>query len=875
MVKVKKRNGTITDFDENKIIKAVTRAITASKPKDYNKGVLESEIKGVAPLIAANITTYVKNLENVSIEEIHNNVEEELMKLAYYDAAKVYILYREKKREKRAKEREEKRKLLNIEGELDHVSEKFSLNALRVLESRYLIKDEHLKPIENPTELFERIATHVGCANILYDESIFDITANYPPDTWTVNGLLTGYNDYSIKDPEEYEQLNLSIGKYKLNGYNLKQLESLYSKLNQESKMKIKFDEVLNMIKDGKFDKYEKVIKSYFDLMVSQRFMPNTPTIANSGRRLGQLSACFTLPIYDNIISIMDSAKHMAQIFQSGGGVGINYSNLREKGAIISSTSGTSSGPVSFMGIINTITDVVKSGGVRRGANMSILNINSPDIREFIHAKETPHVLENFNVSVGIDKKFWECYRENKPYELISPHTNEVKGYINPRDILNEIAQSAWNSAEPGCIFIDNANKYHVMKDLKGEIQVTNPCGEQFIFPYESCNLGSINLAKFVKDDIVDWEALGKVVYLCVEFLDSIIDINKYPIDQINDESWKTRRIGLGVMGVADLLYILNIPYNSKESYELQEQIAQFISYKAVEKSIEISKKRGSFPYYEQTECKNGRLDISGIYEGSLTNILTLDWEKLLQDVKDVGIRNVYCLTVAPTGSISMIADCSSGIEPQFALVFEKKVAVGNFIYVNPYLEKYLKDNDIEFDDENKNIIAKTGSCGSTSLPNKVKNIFVTSMDIHYIDHVLVQAVWQRWIDNSISKTVNMANNVTSTDILNLYLFAHEIGCKGTTIYRDGSRHTQVLYTENMENKELKASEYALNIYNEKMNYIKLEQQLEDNNQILKDTTAMEELIKSHNKDICPNCNGYTAKIEGCATCIKCGVSFC
>lgn len=870
MIKVKKRNGTIVDFNKDKIVSAVNKALKAAKIDNNEIG------KDIAHSIYQSI-----DREQVTIEEIHGMVETELMEKGFSEAARSYILYRYKKKEKLIRERQEKKKLLNIDGMLDVVSEKFSLNSLRVLESRYLIKDENMKIIETPTQLFERIATHVGCANIMYDERVFDKDRkDNITDVDYSDGETVIYYDFVPKDESEYEGIDFHIGKYKLNKYNIKQLESLYLKLYDEFKMKVKWSAILDMLKTGEFDKYEKTIKSYFDLMVNQKFMPNTPTIANAGNKLGQLSACFVIDMEDNIESIMDTAKNMAIIFKSGGGVGINYGKLREEGAPISTTSGTSSGPISFMNIINTVTDTVKQGGKRRGANMGSMSSSHPDILKFIHAKETPGVLENFNVSVGIDAKFWECYKENKPYELISPSTGKVKATVNPRDFMKEIARSAWASSEPGVLLFDNSNKYNVMKNLKGELNSTNPCGEQYLYPYESCNLGSINLTKFVKNKLFDFESFGQVIDTCVEFLDSVIDVNKYPINEIDRESWKTRRIGLGVMGIADLLYILEIPYNSKESYELQEHIAQFLTYRALLKSIKLAKSRGSFPYFNETLCKDGKVDVAGILEGSITKGASfVDWQEVQDDIIKYGLRNINVDMVAPTGSISMIADCSSGIEPVFALAFEKKVAVGNFYYVNPYLESYLKKHNIDYDEELLKTIAKSGSCQNVDLPDDVKKIFVTSMDIHGIDHVVAQAVWQRWMTNAVSKTCNLPNNVTPDDVENIYLFAHEIGLKGITIYRDGSRETQVLYTENMENKQLKVSDYGAKIYSDIMdNDVKqLATIRNENSRVLLEATDGFHRTRYQTSNVadCPKCGKQMIKYDGCKRCMECNLSMC
>ncbi len=636
----------------------------------------------------------------------------------------------------------EKQKLLNLTV-LDEVSERFSLNSLRVLASRYLLRNDKGEIIENPTQLFERVAILVTISDLLHDDRIYNRDGDF---TFHEFG-----GDYT----------NLCIGKYKLNEYHVKTLVNLYCELNNDGNMSESFDVILHLIHNGVFDHFETNIEEYMELMISQKFLPNSPTLMNAGTRLGQLSACFVLDIQDDIGDIMDTTKNAAMIFKTGGGVGINYSNLRKEGAIVSSTSGVASGPVSFMEIINSVTNVIKQGGKRRGANMGILDADHPDIVKFITNKQTPGILENFNVSVGL----WE---EPSKYKHI-----------------NIIAESAWKSAEPGIIFFDNMNKHNPFAKARGgPIRATNPCGEQGLYPNESCNLGSINLAKFVDSeghfDLAEYKSTVKI---CTRFLDNIIDVNKYPTDEIHEASKESRRIGLGVMGVADMLYKMNIPYNSELGNNVMENMAANLTLWSMRESIEISKERGSYELFSKTELA---LPISGPD--------TFEWSLLLGDMKHDGIRNVVTTTVAPTGSIAMIAECSNGIEPTFALAYKKTVAVGDFYYTNEILEDKLKACGLYNKSLLKAIANNGGSLQTLDLPQEIKDVFVTAMDIDFKDHIKTQAIWQKWIANSISKTINMPESATKEDVLEAYILAHKLGCKGLTIYRDKSRENQVLH---------------------------------------------------------------------------------
>ncbi len=650
----------------------------------------------------------------------------------------------------------------------------------------------------------------------------------------------------------------------------------LYRELAKNGHMKVGIEELLSMLEDNMFDRYEEQVKAYYDLMVNMDFLPNSPTLMNAGARLGQLSACFVLDMQDDMYSIMKTSSDAALIFKSGGGVGINYSNLRPEGDIVASTSGVASGPVSFMRIIDTITDVVKQGGKRRGANMGILEIWHPDIEKFITAKTTPGVLENFNVSVGIWDDFWRAYEEGIKYPLRNPRNGKIMKYIDAKQLLDLIAISAWKSAEPGVIFLDNINKYNVMKRVQGLVRATNPCGEQSLYPYESCNLGSINLANLVTRQVdgsykFDWQRYEQVIRLATRFLDNIIDVNKYPVEEIDVASKLSRRIGLGIMGLADLLFKLKIVYNSSEGYEFMARLAEALSYYSMDESVEIAKSRGAFPLYNESEYVNGKIPIAGYYEDKHT----YDWEGLIEKIKRYGIRNSQTTTVAPTGTISMIADCSSGIEPIFALVFEKRVTVGSFFYINKRFEEALKEHGLYSNELLAKIADNYGSIKGLGL-DMLEQVFVTAMDIHWADHVMAQAVWQKWISNAIAKTINMPNDSTADDVKCSYLLAYSLGLKGITVYRDGSRQQQVLHiTSDKKEKayEIIPSSYVLeHIKNLKDEYI-----IKEVSRALKGRSSYLQSISISKSDesICPICKGKIMFTEGCNLCIECGWSSC
>ncbi|KAA0002002.1 MAG: vitamin B12-dependent ribonucleotide reductase [Thermoplasmata archaeon] len=569
---------------------------------------------------------------------------------------------------------------------------KLTKNALKVLEKRYLLKDENGKVIETPDQMFHRVAHDIALADEKYGEDV------------------------------------------------------------------------------------KKTEREFYEIMSNLLFIPNSPTLMNAGTSIQQLSACFVIPIEDSMKSIFEAVKNTALIHQSGGGTGFSFSRIRPKGDIVKSTGGVASGPISFMKVFNAATDVIKQGGRRRGANMGILHVTHPDILEFIKCKDDPKELTNFNISVAVSDEFMEKVEKGEDYELINPRTKEQVGKLNAKEVFDMITEHAWRTGEPGIIFLDEINRHNPTPHV-GMIESTNPCGEQPLLPYESCNLGSINLSKFVKGNDIDWDALKDVVWKAVHFLDNVIDRNKYPIPQIKKMTLANRKIGLGVMGFADLLIQLRIPYDSEEALEMAEKIMKFIQDEARMASVELGKQRGSFPNFK----------------GSI-------W-----DGKYPAMRNATVTTIAPTGTISIIAGCSSGIEPLFAISFMRNVLdKGDKLYeVNPYFEKIAKELGFYSDELMKKIAENNGSVkGIEEVPVEWQRIFVTALDIDPEWHVRMQASFQKYTDNATSKTINLREEASIEDVRKAYMLAYKLKCKGITVYRYGSRPEQVLVVKEEEKEK-------------------------------------------------------------------------
>jgi ribonucleoside-diphosphate reductase alpha chain len=673
--KVRKRDGTIVDFDKEKIVNAIFKAAQAVGGSDRN------EAERVADLVVKYLNELFKDEEIPTVEDIQDLVEKALIETGHATTAKAYILYRHRKNIER-----EMKKILGVRDDL-----KLSLNAIQVLERRYLRKDEKGRVIETPGQLFRRVASYIASAEKKF-----------------------GADDETVKYYED----------------------------------------------------------AFYEIMTSFEFLPNSPTLMNAGTDLGQLSACFVIGVPDDIEGIFDAVKHAAIIHKTGGGTGFAFSYLRPKGDFVKSTAGVASGPLSFMTAFDNMTNVIKQGGRRRGANMGVLHVWHPDIEEFITAKQTPGVLENFNLSVAVDDKFMKAVENDGDYELINPRTKEPVRTIKARSLFKLIAYSAWKCAEPGILFIDEINRKNPTP--KYPIYATNPCGEVPAPDFESCNLGSINLSKFAEIDWskthwkkkINWQRLRYVVRLATQFLDNVVELNKYPIDKIREMTLLHRRIGLGVMGFARMLTKIGIRYDSEDGYAVAEEVMKFITDEARKMSHEMGRARGSFPGFKDSI-----------------------WAK-----KYDAMRNATVTSIAPTGTISMIANTSSGIEPLFSLAYIKTVMDGTKLYyVDDVFEHVLKVRGLYDHDLMQKVISSGSIQDIDEIPKEIRNVFVVAYDIKPEDHVKMQAAFQKYTDLGVSKTINMPYEATVEDVEKAYMLAWKLGCKGITIYRDRSRSEQVL----------------------------------------------------------------------------------
>lgn len=769
---IRKRDGRVVDFDAANITEAIFKAIRATSGNDRKLAARLSE------KVAETLENEAKAGQIPAVEEVQDIVERILIEEGRAKIAKHYILYRQKRKELR----EEKRLVLE-KDEIDEVDKKFDTNALRVLKSRYLRKDEKGRLIETPKQLFTRVATHAALPDLIYDKRVYSRKGGEPQHA--VESFDNAANENKIL-----------IGKYKLNRYHLEAVKRMYDRASKEGNMKIPWSQFLDMIRSGRMGEHEKSITEFYDIMVNRQFMPNTPAIANFGNPLGMGSACFVLGVDDSLESIFTTLKDTAIIHQAGGGTGFNFSNLRPEGDFVSTTHGVASGPLSFMKLFDTMTDVIKQGGMRRGANMGILNSNHPDIEKFITAKEGNKAMKNFNISVLIMPDLWKHMETGEPYPLTNPRNGKIVKYVDPRQLFDRIVYQAWESAEPGVIFFDRVNEFNPFYEHLGPIVTTNPCGEVLLYPNEPCNLGSVNVWAFVKEDdngetYVDWDDMSRVTKLATRFLDNVIDVNKWPLQAIEDMARSTRKVGVGVMGVGDMLFELGLPYNSEEGRHFMEQLMEFINYWTKFESVELSKERGPMPFLDKSFYPAGKLPFRGSVQKEKWHF---DWNALIEEVKKHGVRNGYTTIIAPTGSISMIAGTSSGMEPVYSLVFEKNVKVGSFYYIDPVFERVMRKEGLYDDQLIGDISEHAGSIQKIAyIPPALKRVFTVALDITPEDHIRALAAFQAWVDSSISKTNNFPANATVEYMKQSYMLAYTLGCKDVTVFRDTSIKEQVL----------------------------------------------------------------------------------
>lgn len=669
--RIKKRDGRIVEFDSSKIAEAIWKAQKAVGLED----------KLLATSFAEEV---VKQLENrlepgeiPSVEQVQDFVEKTLIENGQASCAKAYILYRQK--------RSRIRRIKTLLGVVDEL--KLPLNAVLVLERRYLKKDERGKVTESTGQMFRRIAKSIA------------------------------------------------------------EVEKRYGKSNAE------------------IISYEN---EFYRMMTELIFLPNSPTIMNAGTMFRQLSACFVLPIEDSIESIFDTLKAAAIIHKTGGGTGFSFSRLRPRGDVVRTTGGIASGAISFAKIYDTATEVMKQGGRRRGANMGILRVDHPEIMDFIVAKEKEGVLKNFNISVAVTDKFMKAIEEDDDFRLVNPRNEETVETLKARAIWNLMVMMAWKNGEPGLIFLDAINRHNPTPKL-GQIESTNPCGEQPLLPYESCNLGSIDVSKFVGGDgSMDWDKLRQTVRLAVRFLDNVIDANVYTLPEIEKITKGNRKIGLGVMGFADMLIKMGTRYNTEEGLQKGEKLMKFITSEARKTSAALGEEKGSFP--------------------NLRGSTLEDRYKTM--------RNATVTTIAPTGTVSIIAGCSQGIEPLFGIVYIREVAESlgrSLIEINPLFESLALKEGFYDEELIKKIARKTSIQDVVEIPERIKRLFTVSHDIEAEWHVRMQAAFQKHTDNAVSKTINFPNRATPDDVEKAYRMAYKLGCKGVTVYRHGSREIQVL----------------------------------------------------------------------------------
>jgi len=675
---VRKRDGSIVPFDEGKVRHAIQRAAFDVLNHQERADSIARRVKG---LVMDRLARACKGTIP-GVEEIQDAIEAVLMEEGHAEIAKSYILYRENRSQVRFA-----KSVLGLKDDL-----KLPVNAVEILQRRYLLKDDDRQIIETPSELFRRVAHHVVQAE-----------ANYR------SGLGTG-----------------------------------------------------------------EVEEAFYRMMRQREFLPNSPTLMNAGTPLGQLSACFVLPVEDSVEGIFRTLADMAKIHQTGGGTGFGFSRLRPRGDLVGSTRGHASGPISFMSIFDKATEVIVQGGRRRGANMGVLRCDHPDIGDFIEAKIGSNAFRNFNLSVGVTSKFMRAVASDRPFDLLNPRTGRNVRQLGARSLFDRIVNAAWRTGDPGLIFLDQVNRHNPTPQV-GLIEATNPCGEVPLLSYESCILASINLDRMTKAGgtrartrrvTVDWDKLRDRIHWGVRFLDDVIDVNRYPLESIRAVTFGNRKIGLGIMGFADMLIRLGIPYDSSEAVAFAARLMRFVHKESLAASEKLARERGVFPNFKRSIYAKGHRKL----------------------------RNATVNTIAPTGTISILAGCSSGIEPLFAVSFVRNVLSGTRLFEShPLFEEIAKDRGFYSPELLAEVAKRSSLAQIKGIPSDVKRLFVTAFDVAGHQHLKIQAAFQRYTDNAVSKTINLPADATVEDVREIYLEAHRLRCKGITIYRYGSKPGQVL----------------------------------------------------------------------------------
>jgi ribonucleoside-diphosphate reductase alpha chain len=685
VLKITKRDGRIVDFNPDKIATAIFKAAQAvgESKQDLAKALAQRVIE----LTNSRFTD-----KTPSVEDMQDIVEETLIASGEAKIAKAYILYRQK----RAELRNLKKALL--QGQTDEEVD-LSLNALKVLEKRFLKKDADGKLLETPSQMFRRVAANIAQADAFYGGNIQETT------------------------------------------------------------------------------------EKFYERMRKLEFLPNTPTLMNAGTSMQQLVSSFVLPVEDSIESIFDALKHAAMIHKTGGGTGFSFSKLRPKHDIIVTSQGQSTGPTAFMRLFDSSTSIIKEGGVQRGANIGILRVDHPDVLEFINLKADGKSFTNFNLSVGVTDTFMEAVANDREYHIVNPRTRQPVTTLSARGVFDNIIALAWQRGDPGLIFLDRINQQNPMLNT-GELEATDPCGDQPLMPYESAPLGAINVLSCVKQNDFDWEKLKGLVHDAVHFLDNVIDVNRYPLPEIEKASKATRKIGVGIMGFADALYHLGIPYDSEEGLACAEKIMKFVKDEAMAKSIALGEQRGTFPAWSESTFAQ----------------------------RSLPLRNAGLITIAPTGTVSMIADISPSIEPNFAISYVKNVMGDtDLVYVNKVFSKIAKKRGFYSDQLMRDIAERGGIQNVAEVPDELKKVFVTAQEISPEWHIRMQAAFQKHVDNAISKTINFPADASLHEVSQGFLLAYKLGCKGLTVYRDKSLDQQVIQIAHARKYESKTEQKGAN----------------------------------------------------------------